>query len=193
MGEPEYIEIRDFQYPDPGHPDGHDSRLHITLLHNRIEQDDSETRQSYLNMLAELDALAAEVRAARDEVARRAGMKIVPGQRDRIRAAMVAHALNTLPRIGQAPDIDDPPCCSSECAPCSGLVQLHAGGLLDDWVRPYVADSGGEWDWWLGTVDGGHVDWEYVTARVCVDPAACSAPGQCLVRVDAEWLADSGD
>lgn len=193
MSEPEYVEMRDFEYADPDRPGGRDSRLHVTILHNRIEQDDSEPRESYMNMLRELDELAVEIERVRDEVASRAGMKVTPEQRGRIRAAMVAHALNSLPRIGQAPDVDDPPCCASECAPCSGLAQLHAGGLLDAWVRPYVEQSGDGWDWWVGDATGGHVDWEYVSARVCLDPAKCTAPNQCLVRLDEQWLADSGD
>lgn len=100
-------------------------------------------------------------------------------------ASLVAHALNSLPDPGNG----DPPCCAAECAPCNTLKRLQARGLLSDWVRPYIITSSADpdepgCDWWQGSARHGGVRWDWVTARVCVSPAACSAPAQCLLSLD---------
>lgn len=97
-------------------------------------------------------------------------------------AGLIAHALNSLPD----PEHGDPPCCASECAPCAALKHLHETDRLSDWVRPYVARSSDQdepgWDWWQGSVASGGVRWEWVTARMCVNPAQCLAPLHCLAH-----------
>lgn len=83
-------------------------------------------------------------------------------------AAMTAHTLNnlsspTMPDGEVNPDFNA--CDPHQCAPCDGLYRMFDLGVLDQFLRPYVKTSGADWDWWVGDVETGHLDWEWVTAR----------------------------